>query len=465
MNDDLTDSLADAFGTLDAEIAPASDWDDLSSRIEARHRRHRRGLTGCAALVAVLTGAGGFLVGHNTDSSMTLSPGGATRTATNKEGVVKPASSGSDDVASTTMVGNAMSNPVITSSTGFANNGIVQPGVTRTAAGGVQLRSWKQIFQDQSGMANEYLPGACIYVGNLAIAAVTDDDAASFYVNLSQSTTSVATLQASTGMSGKYVLLASVTSVDAAKISVRFPNGETDSMTPVNGLALFAIKADATELGKWKSTKLTATAADGTTTDLSVDGSSIPYLIDPYAASSVVPTSPIDCSPVLPAPGEQPKEPAAERGAIEQVFSTIYDSSTSDDAKTGLVDDPTGLTQAYAAARSGPFAAATKDTKFVLKDLVFTSPTEAVLKYDITIPPGSGSQEVALNRFGKAKLVDGQWKATRATVCSDLALASASCDSPSGSLNTDVSSSSGGGVSVTPMIAPTTTAPAATKGE
>lgn len=452
MNDDFNQSLSSSFSALDADIAPPSDWDDLSSRIEARHRRHRRGLTGCAVLVAMLTGAGGFLVGHNTDSSMTLSPG-AARSASAKDAAPSSAASGADDATASARGNESPLSPNI-SGLQSTDAPLISPGLMRTTPTGIQIRSWKQGLAPQRIIGSEFVDGACISVGFLQIGLVTDDDVVETSVALTERTTPEATAIGRSGMSGKVVMLIAVTSTDAARISVRFPNGETDSMAPVNGLALFAIKAGRSDFDRWASTKLTATAADGTTTNLPLNNGGMPY-----ASISNTPSGPVlDCTPHLPPAGEQPQDPAAERAAVEQVFATIYDSATSEDAKTGLVDDTTGLTQAYEAARTGPFAAATKNTKFVLHDLVFTSPTEAVLKYDITIPPGSGSQEVALNRFGRAKFIDGKWKATRATVCSDLALAGASCDYlPNVPRGPDAATSSGSSSG----LAPSTVVPAA----
>lgn len=40
---------------------------------------------------------------------------------------------------------------------------------------------------------------------------------------------------------------------------------------------------------------------------------------------------------------------------------------------------------------------------------------------------GGGTGSIGAGRVGEARLVDGRWKVTRATVCADLALAQVRC--------------------------------------
>ena len=54
---------------------------------------------------------------------------------------------------------------------------------------------------------------------------------------------------------------------------------------------------------------------------------------------------------------------------------------------------------------------------------VFASPTEASVRYDITV---SGASTYP-GRIGQAKILDGRWKVARETVCADITFAGGSC--------------------------------------
>jgi hypothetical protein len=56
-------------------------------------------------------------------------------------------------------------------------------------------------------------------------------------------------------------------------------------------------------------------------------------------------------------------------------------------------------------------------------DVVFTSPTEAAVRFDILI----NGQAIAPNQIGEAVLDGATWKLTRATACADYALGGGRC--------------------------------------
>ncbi len=77
------------------------------------------------------------------------------------------------------------------------------------------------------------------------------------------------------------------------------------------------------------------------------------------------------------------------------------------------------------AIRTGSFAQQVKDATAVVTDVVFTSPTEAAVRYDINVANYTNFTD----RIGRALLIDGRWKVARVTVCADIALAGGPCPS------------------------------------
>lgn len=128
---------------------------------------------------------------------------------------------------------------------------------------------------------------------------------------------------------------------------------------------------------------------------------------------------------LLPPAGTPPVDPASARDAITSAFTTAYDFSAAPARRRASVDDPGGLDAMVAAARSGPYASALRDVWVHINEIVFASPTEAAVLYDLV----GDHVTYATGRIGHVHLVDGHWKVTRATVCADLALTRTSCPS------------------------------------
>ena len=82
------------------------------------------------------------------------------------------------------------------------------------------------------------------------------------------------------------------------------------------------------------------------------------------------------------------------------------------------MDDGTGLVAAWDSIADGAYAETAAAATFTVRELVFTSPTEAWFRYDIDSPMASFA-----DRYGMAVLgEDGVWRLTRQSVCQDLAL-------------------------------------------
>jgi hypothetical protein len=124
--------------------------------------------------------------------------------------------------------------------------------------------------------------------------------------------------------------------------------------------------------------------------------------------------------------GPPPTDEDAARQQVTAVFVEALSSDTSLDERIALVDDSTGLRDAYNdAGRLQPQALA--DFTVDVHDVRFVNATEAAVLYELVVPsvmPGLVDQE----RAGRLVLVDGEWKVSRDTVCGILGFAQAACD-------------------------------------
>ena len=218
----------------------------------------------------------------------------------------------------------------------------------------------------------------------------------------------------------RVVFVQAPTSVTA--VTVTFGDGATDSVTPTDGVALLAVPGAGPESDVYPGappTDFVVTFDDATAESTTFDGTSTGYDDPGYQASCSPPP------PELPAPGEQPADPAAAEATITDLMATIYGDAAGDgDADNAdRIDDPTGVAEAREQVRSGGFEDAAASAEAVVEELVFTSPTEAWFRYRIDTDTNGSF----LDRFGVAIDVDGTWKITRDTICQDLSLAGGDC--------------------------------------
>lgn len=125
--------------------------------------------------------------------------------------------------------------------------------------------------------------------------------------------------------------------------------------------------------------------------------------------------------PELPAPGEQPDDPAATEQQVRDVFDLLWDRDIPLDEKV-VLDDPTGVADAIEQVDDGGFADTAQSAEHTITEVVFTSPTEAWFTYDLNTDVTDFT-----NRFGIAYRIDGVWVISRAVICQDLALAGGQC--------------------------------------
>jgi hypothetical protein len=249
---------------------------------------------------------------------------------------------------------------------------------------------------------------------------------------------------------------------DVATVRVSFEGGGTDEMEPVDGVVILAALADVEKAGgtvealdgdggvldEADLTSVPSAQIFASDTPVAVSAEGMVVTEGQPVTSTTVPAGAVagvaatpprfvtvgpdpgvneHCTPPppsLPEPGEQPGDPAAARAAIEDAFATAYSGGLgSDEAKRDAVEGSEGLTGVMEEIRNGTFAQQVKDATAKVTEIVFTSPTEAAVRYDINVANYSNFTD----RIGKALFIDGRWKVARVTVCADISLASGNC--------------------------------------
>ena len=127
----------------------------------------------------------------------------------------------------------------------------------------------------------------------------------------------------------------------------------------------------------------------------------------------------VGCRRSLPAPGTQPSDPEAPAKVIA-AFAKVYGGTAGDLTRLEAIDDPRGVADATNAALAGPYGGIVQNARAEVAEITFDRPDHAWVAYSLTGSP-LGS------RKGEAVLVDGRWKVTRSTVCTDLASAMTPC--------------------------------------
>jgi hypothetical protein len=201
---------------------------------------------------------------------------------------------------------------------------------------------------------------------------------------------------------------------DVTAVTLTTAGGATDTAAPDNGVALLIVPGEIAE-----SFTVGVTHADGSLTSLDAQQLSDTWSTSDYRHSCEPPP------PALPDAGQQPADPVAAEQALRDAWAGLYDFTASADSRAQYLDDATGVAEAWRALQQGEFAATAGQSTAPIDALVFTSPTDAWLRYDLITPVSSFS-----DRYGQAHLIDGTWKISRQTICQDLALASGSACTP-----------------------------------
>ncbi len=219
-------------------------------------------------------------------------------------------------------------------------------------------------------------------------------------------------------------------------VRATYPGREPDEMEPVDGVAVVAltapVPADAAGVpnvvGQFglgidlRQATIEFVAGNGgrTTLDVETDLVGPPIWTDQrcWGQGVVDGTIPPPEPPELPDPGEQPADAEAAEAAVRAALDDLFSAPVEEGREFfDLLDDASGIDLGVAAQMENHADLETLLTKgdVTITDLVFISPIEAFYFYDLETPLAP-----VINRFGRARVVDGVWKITRGTFCQEI---------------------------------------------
>jgi len=425
----MSEPTASNEPTLESGSIVAS---DLSPAERTATRSPASRIAAIAACTALVAGLGGFLIGRTSGSSdqSKLKAGAnvaeSSSSVADTNGANTPGAPIANDSMGDSKIGSSSARP--------GGGGMYSPNAyeepkqelitERTTTSGITMRAHLQDYGSESnpwtGQFGSWTPaGWCFPTGNLRISIVTPSA-----VNISGASwfsepkggSAISTFSA--GYAEGSPVFGAAVQVGAGITSVTFTtaSGLTDTAAVVRGVALLAVNGPIEQ-----DFTVTLTSADGTTSSQSNADLSLPYDGSDYAAACEPPP------PALPSAGAQPADAAAAEAAVRESWTVARDFNNTDSAaRLARIDDTTGIADAWKALSTGDFAEAAKTSSTTIQDFVFSSPTEAWFRYDVTTSMGNFT-----NRYGKALLGnDGVWRITRQTVCQDLGLAPGSQCTP-----------------------------------
>lgn len=204
------------------------------------------------------------------------------------------------------------------------------------------------------------------------------------------------------------------------------PGGRGDSTAGAWAAAAIVLALGALAFGVWAQLRVndleseldTARALDVLAEDagtVSSDAASG----DGGAVAEDTTTTTVDVPPT----STQPADPDDARAEITEAFETVYDGGLPIVERLALLDDTSGVERAMRGAANGEFGDSLLTLTATVEDVTFASSARALVVYS-TSALGIDPQPA---RRGEARISGGQWKVTRATVCSDLSALGSSC--------------------------------------
>lgn len=126
-----------------------------------------------------------------------------------------------------------------------------------------------------------------------------------------------------------------------------------------------------------------------------------------------------------PKSGLPPLNPAAAKTAIQQAYTRAFTGGGDVNYALGAVQDGPALVDTVAQAAQN-FPEAFASARVTTGEVVFADPRDASIRFHITYQGGADFGE----QWGTAVVVGGQWKVSRATYCTVMGWAGASCPAP-----------------------------------
>jgi hypothetical protein len=184
-----------------------------------------------------------------------------------------------------------------------------------------------------------------------------------------------------------------------------WPDGTVDEMDVVSGWAIVAAN-------QGDPPALELTHADGSVT--AADKGSF----QPPAQCSPPPPPP----PTLPAAGEQPADVASATDGVRHAFTTVYSAGSDKTVNRSLIQAFDELQPLFDQLKAN-YSEATSTVTVELGDVVFTSPTEAYILFELKYSGGAlfGQQ------LGHAVYESDTWKIARDTSCLVISWGGLSC--------------------------------------
>ncbi len=323
---------------------------------------------------------------------------------------------------------------------------------TRTTESGIEVRVYESDDANMwgPGFVPEDVPDWCIPVSSVSATALTLD--AIGQAQMPRSKEAPPDPAISFGLGGiveeaplALLVVQLADTVTQARLS--HPSGATDSMEPIDGLAVLAVNvpmpdddaddANGAFFDPWNGIASTLALevlhADGgsdryTQNDL-MNG--IPMWGSPECNPGMMTegTAPEMTAPdlKLPKPGaEQPVDPVADRAAIEQAFVALYNDLGSKATLFRYLDDASGIDLTMKAIMRD-HGDAIRAMEPEIDEMVFFSPIEASFTYTSGLDPWDDGFSGTLQSFGRARIVNGVWLITRSTVCQEIMKVGVQC--------------------------------------
>ena len=118
----------------------------------------------------------------------------------------------------------------------------------------------------------------------------------------------------------------------------------------------------------------------------------------------------------------RPEDPDAAVAEITEVMTELYDGSVPITDNLDLIDDPTGIVDAFSAISDLRVIEALRTSRVSINQIEFVAGDEARIRYDVFVADGS-----LQGRFGAAVLTSEGWKIGRETLCADISVVGIDC--------------------------------------
>jgi hypothetical protein len=420
IDDRIRQSLARQAGW----VPDRTDYDGLTDRISRRHRRRMQYVSVALVLALVAGPAFGFLAGRRggeAESDVAIGSGGVTVEDASGSLPTVTLGSGASEAA-TLATGQTAGVGTYTLPIGGVDGPLAKAFVRNLD--GTTIRVYRAAVDPsaQAGPDWQDVPGWCFPNGyvqaDVSTADIVGIVSGPLYAELRNGSVGGTLGAIGVAEGAPHWVVVAQAPPDAATVRATFPDGQTDEMEPVDGVAVLIGRAsiEPGDMAEYQTT-VPLEAFDASGGSLGSGTASFGGYIEPGA----------ECypAPELPPPGdEQPADPAAARAEIETLFGVTYSDRTREE-RLGNLDDPTGMDQVFDELENGSYRTQVLGSRTMLDDLVFLSATRAAVLYHTEIPnyPNGGLN----GQLGEVVFVDGRWKLTRAGVCRDIGLAGVSC--------------------------------------